>query len=140
MTGEMACQHCHRPLNTTGEADHPRYIHPPHLGDLGHRPQPVPAASLDTLKRWCDFCGDHYPIWTLHGGQVNTHVVGPTGGLVNWGETWAATTCEALIAAMTSPGWSTGPAPRSACATPPAGTGSPNYTPRSLTTAGPAAP
>ena len=100
MTGEMACQGCHRPLNTTGEPDHPRYIHPPHLGDLGHQPQPVAAASLDTLKRWCDFCGDHYPIWALHGGQVNTLVVGPTGGLVNWGETWAAcTACEALIAA-----------------------------------------
>jgi hypothetical protein len=96
----MACQHCHRPLNTIGDPAAPAYIHPLHVGDPGHRPVPVPADRLDTLDRRCDFCGDPHPVWALDAGPVTTILVGQAGGLMHdFGDQWAAcTSCEMLAA------------------------------------------
>ncbi|MGW5670276.1 hypothetical protein [Micromonospora sp. NPDC003776] len=86
---EMACQVCLAPLNTLGMP--PTYVHPAHLATDGHNPTPVPVSRLDTVHRSCDFCGDPYPIWTLHGGNVSAIAVSPTAGLVqNFGHAWAA--------------------------------------------------
>ncbi|MPZ26491.1 MAG: hypothetical protein GEV12_08540 [Micromonosporaceae bacterium] len=94
-TQEMACQQCHKPLNSLDDT----YIHP--LGSVadGHEPVPVPAIGLDTIARRCDFCGDPYPAWTLASGEVAAIALGQTGGLVqNYGDRWAAcTACELLV-------------------------------------------
>ncbi|MET7710599.1 hypothetical protein [Micromonospora sp. NPDC005413] len=94
---EMACQTCLSPLNTLGMP--PTYIHPTHLATDGHEPTPVPVSQLDTVRRSCDFCGDPYPIWTLHGGEVTAIAIGPTAGLVqDFGHSWAAcATCQTHI-------------------------------------------
>jgi hypothetical protein len=96
---EMACERCHRPLNTLGDPNHPRYIHPLAAGVPDHEPIPVPASELDTLARQCDFCGDPQPLWTLVGGEVSAVAVGDDRGLwQNYGDRWAAcATCEHLI-------------------------------------------
>ncbi|MFG1766906.1 hypothetical protein ACGFIH_26535 [Micromonospora parva] len=86
---EMACQTCLSPLNTLGMP--PTYVHPTHLATDGHKPAPVPVSQLDTVRRTCDFCGDPYPIWTMHGGEVTAIAIGPTAGLVqDFGDSWAA--------------------------------------------------
>ncbi|MDG4838367.1 hypothetical protein O7631_17750 [Micromonospora sp. WMMD967] len=86
---EMACQTCLSPLNTLGMP--PTYIHPTHLATDGHEPAPIPVSQLDAVRRSCDFCGDPYPIWTLHGGEVTAIAIGPTTGLVqDFGDSWAA--------------------------------------------------
>ncbi|WP_435126376.1 hypothetical protein [Micromonospora tulbaghiae] len=94
---EMACQICLSPLNTLGTP--PTYIHPIRLTTDGHEPIPVPVSGLDTVDRTCDFCGDPYPVWTLHGGEVAAVAVGPAGGVVqNFGDRWAAcATCHTHI-------------------------------------------
>ncbi|MET8354840.1 hypothetical protein [Micromonospora sp. NPDC005206] len=94
---EMACQTCLAPLNTLGVP--PAYVHPTHLATDGHEPVPVPVSQLDTVRRSCDFCGDPYPIWTLHGGDVTAIAIGPTTGLVQgFGHSWAAcATCHTHI-------------------------------------------
>ncbi|SIM52993.1 hypothetical protein [Micromonospora cremea] len=86
---EMACHTCLSPLNTLGVP--PTYVHPTHLATDGHEPAPIPVSKLDTVRRSCDFCGDPYPIWTLHGGDVTAIAIGPTAGLVqDFGHSWAA--------------------------------------------------
>lgn len=94
---EMACQVCLAPLNTLGIP--PTYVHPAHLATDGHDPNPVPVSRLDTVRRSCDFCGDPYPTWTLHSGEVTALAVGPTAGLIqNFGHAWAAcATCHTHI-------------------------------------------
>jgi hypothetical protein len=94
-TPEMACQQCHKPLNSIGYT----YIHPLGFDDGGHEPVPVPAVGLDTIARRCDFCGDLYPAWTLTTGEVAAIALGQAGGLVqNYGDQWAAcTACEQLV-------------------------------------------
>ncbi|MFG3602427.1 hypothetical protein [Micromonospora chersina] len=94
---EMACQVCLAPLNTLGIP--PTYLHPAHLATDGHDPAPAPVSQLDTVRRSCDFCGNPYPTWTLHGGEVTALAVGPTAGLIqNFGHAWAACpTCHTHI-------------------------------------------
>ncbi|MEV0429670.1 hypothetical protein [Micromonospora sp. NPDC050495] len=94
---EMACQICLSPLNTLGTPS--TYIHPIQLATDGHEPVPVPVSQLHTVHRTCDFCGDPYPLWTLHGGELAAVAVGPAGGVVqNFGDRWAAcATCHTHI-------------------------------------------
>ncbi|MFE9694960.1 hypothetical protein [Micromonospora sp. NPDC005806] len=94
---EMACQVCLSPLNTLGMP--PTYVHPAHLTTDGHDPAPVPVSRLDTVHRSCDFCGDPYPTWTLHGGEVTAIAISPTTGLVqDFGHAWATcATCHTHI-------------------------------------------
>ncbi|KAB1118472.1 hypothetical protein F6X54_03275 [Micromonospora aurantiaca] len=94
---EMACRTCLVPLNTMGTP--PTHVHPVHLATDGHAPAPVPVSQLATVHRTCDFCGDPYPIWTLHGANVTAVAIGSTATLVqNFGETWAAcATCQTHI-------------------------------------------
>jgi hypothetical protein len=96
---EMACATCHAPLNVLG--DPPAYIHPLSFTTDGHRPVPVPAGQLDTIARRCDFCGNNYPVWTLHADSVKVLAVGGHGGGMaqNYGGSWAACApCEHLAA------------------------------------------
>lgn len=89
---EMACAVCLTPLNTLDDT----YIHPLGLRtDRRHQPVPVPAASLDTVRRTCDFCSDPHPIWTLTGGDLAAVITSTaTGGelVQNYGDRWAACT------------------------------------------------
>ncbi|GGL17365.1 hypothetical protein [Mangrovihabitans endophyticus] len=86
MTAEMACAACLTPLNTING----RYIHPLHHPN-DHRPQPVPAAQLDTIARTCDLCGDPYPLWTLTGGDLTTYIGNDHAALLQtFGQRWAA--------------------------------------------------
>jgi hypothetical protein len=96
---EMACQHCRLPLNTVGDADHLRYIHPLAANVSDHEPVPVPVSQFDTLPRQCDFCGNKYPLWTLVGGEVAALAVRDADRFwQNYGDRWAAcATCEHLI-------------------------------------------
>jgi hypothetical protein len=94
---EMACATCHAPLNMLG--DPPAYIHPLSFTTDGHQPVPVPAETLETIARRCDFCGNPYPVWTLHGNQaISVLAIGDHGGLAqDYGDAWAAcASCEQL--------------------------------------------
>jgi hypothetical protein len=97
---EMACGTCHAPLNVLG--DPPAYIHPLSLATDGHQPEPVPAETLEIIARRCDFCGDPYPVWTLHGKQtISVVALGGHGGELaqDYGHAWAACAgCEHLAA------------------------------------------
>jgi hypothetical protein len=96
---EMACATCHAPLNVL--SDPPAYIHPLSFTTDGHQPVPVPAETLEIIARRCDFCGNPYPVWTLHGKEaISVVAVGDHGGLAqNYGDAWAACAgCEQLAA------------------------------------------
>jgi hypothetical protein len=84
---EMACAVCLTPLNILdGE-----YLHPAYRDDDGHQPVPVPTASLDTVHRACDFCGDLKPLWVYTGGeQVLQILSSKTETLQGLSETWSA--------------------------------------------------
>jgi hypothetical protein len=94
----MACRVCRRPLNTIGNPP-TTYLHPLNAGTLDHEPVPVPASTLDTVARLCDFCGNDYPLWTLVGGDVAAITVDTRSGLLQrLGDRWAAcATCTLLI-------------------------------------------
>jgi hypothetical protein len=98
---EMACATCHAPLNMLG--DPPAYIHPLSFTTDRHQPVPVPAETLETIAGRCDFCGNPYPVWTLHGNQAISvlAVAGHGGGglVQDYGHAWAAcASCEQLAA------------------------------------------
>ena len=94
---EMACRVCATPLNTIGT----RYVHPLGHDGGGHAPVPVPAGTLQTIRRSCDFCSDPYPIWTLTGASLTAGIVDRGHGIgQRFGDTWAAcASCEMHVAA-----------------------------------------